>query len=275
MTSVRWGCSAAVVVAMAAARFAAGQTPDAPARSVSEFKAVDGPSIEGHWAPADGAATQENIEEGLDPAHNKILGRPLRPSLMIVDPPDRKIPYQQWAAARRKELFDNRDDPKTLEHVDPAARCFLPGVPRNAYMPFGYKIIQPPGYVVILNEAFHAYRIIPVTGARHVGSAIKLWMGDSRGRWEGNTLIVDVTNLNGGPWFDFAANFQSPSMRVVERWTLSTPDRIDYAATIEDPTLYTRPWTIAFPIVRNEDPRHEVIEEACHEGNRAMELMLR
>ena len=239
-------------------------------------RTADGqPDMQGHWAPAEGTSTQENIEEGTDAGHNKILGRPMRRTTMIVDPPDQKVPYAPAAAARRKELFDNRDDPKTLEHVDPVARCALPGVPRNAYMPFGYKIVQTPGYVVILNEAFHAYRIIPIDGRPHVNSAIELWMGDSRGRWEGNTLVVDVTNLNGQPWFDWAANFQSPTMQVVERWTLVGPDRIDYEATISNPSLYTRPWKMAFPIMRNDDPAHEIIEEACHEGNRALELMLR
>jgi hypothetical protein len=102
-------------------------------------------------------------------------------------------------------------------------------------------------------------------GRPHVGADVKLWMGDSRGHWEGNTLVVDVTNLNGRPWFDLLGHFGSDALHVVERLTLVDGNTIDYEATIEDPRVYTRPWTLALPLVRNQE-YDEIWEEGCHEG---------
>ena len=105
----------------------------------------------------------------------------------------------------------------------------------------------------MLFERAHAYRIIPTDGRPHVGENITLWQGDSRGRWDGTTLVVDVTNQNAKPWLDQAGNFYSDAARVVERFTMIDRDTIHYQATIEDPNVYTRPWTIAFPIRRIPD----------------------
>lgn len=237
-------------------------------------RTVDGqPDMQGFWSSRN--TTQDNIEVGTDKIHSAILGRDFRPVRMIVDPPDGNIPYQPWAAARRRELDDLRDDPRSLEHVDPAARCFLAGVPRTTYMPFAIQILQAPGYVVMLSENFHTYRIIPLDGRPHVGEDIKLWMGDSRGRWEGRTLVVEVTNQNGKTWLDWSGTFTSDTLRVLERWTLKDADTISYEATVEDPNVYVRPWKMAFSLVRNKQKGFELIEYACHEGNRAMGLMLR
>lgn len=177
---------------------------------------------------------------------------------MIVDPADGKIPYQPWALAHVKE---NRE-----KYVEPNTACFLSGVPRVFYTPTRFEILQSPGYVVVLVERAHTYRIIPTDGRPHVGSSVGLWMGDSRGRWDGNTLVVDVTNQNAKPWFDQEGNFYSAAARMVERFTLIDPDTIHYEITIEDPNVYTRPWTMAFPMRRLMERDSNLLEEACHEG---------
>ena len=128
------------------------------------------------------------------------------------------------------------------------------------------QFIQRPGYVLILYESNHAYRVIPVDGRPHLGPGVKLWMGDSRGRWEGNTLVVDVTNFNDGTWIDSHGSFHSDALHVVERWTLVGPDRIEYEATLEDPKVFTRPWKIAFQVNRNKQANYEIFEDARHEG---------
>jgi hypothetical protein len=122
--------------------------------------------------------------------------------------------------------------------------------------------------VVILSEFYGAYRSIPTDSRPHLGQDIRLWQGDSRGRWEGNTLVVDVTNVNALNWLDRVGNFYSTAAHVVERWTLVDADTIHYVATVEDPKVFTRPWTMAFGVVRNKQPGYELMEQACHEGDR-------
>jgi hypothetical protein len=194
---------------------------------------------------------------------------------VIVDPADGKVPYQPWAAAKRAEIKENYKDPKP-EHLDPDARCFLSGVPRIEYDPPGpFQILQPPGYVVMLYEINNASRIILLDARPHIGENIKLFMGDSRGHWEGNTLVVDVTNNNDRTWFDIVGTFHSDALHVVERWTFVDADTINYEATIEDPKVFTRPWKMAFPLARNKEKGYELMEFACHEGERDAQTLLR
>jgi hypothetical protein len=128
---------------------------------------------------------------------------------------------------------------------------------------------------MILYESNHAFRVIPMNGSPHPGRNIKLWMGDSRGRWEENTLVIDVTNFNEGTWFDAHGSFHSDALHVVERWTMVTADRIDYEATMEDPTVFTRPWKIALTINRRTEQGYEQWEDTRHEGERDAENILR
>jgi hypothetical protein len=194
---------------------------------------------------------------------------------IIVDPPDGKVPYQPWAAAKRQGITDHHTNPRGLGDVDPQARCLLSGVPRMNYQEMtAIQIHQIPGYVLINAEFNHNYRVIPLDGRPHIGEHVKLWMGDSRGRWEGNTLVVDVTNHNDRTWFDIVGTFHSDALHVVERWTFVDADTINYEATIEDPTVFTRPWKMAFPIQRRNEPGFELLEMACHEGERSFNLML-
>jgi hypothetical protein len=117
----------------------------------------------------------------------------------------------------------------------------------------------------------HDYRVIPTDGRPHLPEAIKLWHGDPVGRWEGNTLVVDYRNVNGRNWFDMSGNFQTEQTHVVERYTLIDADTMHFQATIEDPTLYTRPWTLAIPFTRNTEQGYYQLEYACHEGERDLQ----
>jgi hypothetical protein len=212
------------------------------------------PDLNGYW---ERGFTSQDIEE-----HGDGLGVQAGPSL-VIDTPDRKIPYTPAALALKKTMAER--------FISPLASCFPPGVPRHAVAPASHQILQTPGYVVHLLEYSHAYRIIPTAAGPHVPPSVRLWQGDSRGRWEGNTLVVDVTNSNGLTWFDNAGNFHSDALHVVERFTLVDADTIHYEARIEDPKVYTRPWTFVSAFRRNKQPGYELFEQACYEGNRAVE----
>jgi hypothetical protein len=194
---------------------------------------------------------------------------------IIVDPPNGKVPLQPWAAEKRQDITANHTNPRGPGDIDPMSRCFPVGVPRVKYQEnTGIQIHQISGKVVMTYEFNHAYRVIPVDGSPHIGENIRLWMGDSRGRWEGNTLVVDVTNHNDRTWFDVVGTFHSDALHVVERYTFVDADTIQYEATIEDPKVFTRPWKIAFPLQRNTQSGFEHLEMSCHEGERSFGLML-
>jgi hypothetical protein len=177
---------------------------------------------------------------------------------VIVDPPDGLLPLQEWARAETA----SRVTPER-GYDDPTAHCFVAGVPRSMYVPGYLQILQPPGYVVILHERM-SWRIIPLDGRPHLPDNLRLWQGDSIGRWEGDTLIIETTNLNGKAWLNEVGEIVSHAERVVERLTPLDPDTLHYEATVRDPLVYTRPWTIAFPIKRQQG---EMLEVACLEGN--------
>ncbi len=249
---------------------------NAGAQTYTPPRTADGqPDLQGIWQGIGVAYYSiENLE--LQPIYQQNRQDPsLRGKSIIVDPADGKIPYQPWAAAKAKEIFDNHLEP-TAKYLDGAARCMLHGVPRHLYNR-EFEIFQPQGHVVIFNMAHHTYRAIPLDAGEHITERVKLYMGDSRGRWEGNTLVVDVANNNDQTWLDIVGSFHSDAMRVVERFTPVSPDRISYEAVITDPKVYTRPWKIAMPLERFKDyGGTELWEEACHENNeRTIELMLK
>jgi hypothetical protein len=216
------------------------------------------PDLQGYW---ERAFTSQDVEEHGADGLNVQPG----PSL-VLDTPDHKIPYQPWALEFRKTIVD--------KFISPLASCFPPGIPRDVIAPASHQIVQTPGYVLHLLEYSHSYRIIPTNGEPHVASSIKLWQGNSRGRWEGNTLVVDVTNSNGLAWLDNAGNFVSDALHVVERFTMVDRDTIHYEARLEDPKVYTRPWTMGSALVRNKQRDFEIWEQACHEGNKSVEDQL-
>jgi hypothetical protein len=271
------GAGICLTPAIGTAQAAAPQKP-APAVAVSRPRpaivakpwafprTADGqPDLQGYWNPREVGGSADDVQDGSDYGDVLIMGAEMLPADVIADPPDGKIPYRPEAAAIKEARFKERHNP-AFEMRDPtSSRCHLPGVPRQQYLS-SFQIVQTRGYVLLLFERQHTYRIIPLDQRPPLNSNIKLWMGDSRGRWEGNTLIVNVTNNNDLTWFDRAGNYHSDALQVVERWTFNQPDRIDYEATMTDPKAYTRPWTIRFHFERNKTPAFELLEEACYEG---------
>ena len=227
------------------------------------------PDLQGYWHGGPANASH-SIEEGCcDAIHARMQSRgPERLGLaepLIVDPSDGWLPYRGWAVGRRTQFLYDMETPTELSHIDPEDRCLLLGVPRSNYR--GDLQIRQTGHdVVVLYEWAHAYRVIPTDGGDHLGDDISLYNGDSRGRWEGDTLVVDVTNFSDQPWFDSHGSFYSDALHVVERWRLVDADTIRYEATIDDPAVFTSPWTLTFMMERIADPGYEFFEEACSEG---------
>lgn len=232
----------------------------AKARTYMPPRTADGrPDLQGYWRGQGGGV--ENIEAHA--GNGDVNAGPT----WVVDTPDGKVPYQPWALEQRKENVE--------KYIDPNVACLTSGVPRMLYTPGDITIAQTKDSFVITHSRSHTFRVIPTVAAPRVDPSVRLWLGTSRGRWEGNTLVVDVTNQNGLTWLDQAGNFASESVHVIERFTLIDRTTIHYEARFEDPTVYTRPWTMVFAIRRITDPKYEVYEEACHEGERDTEQLLR
>jgi hypothetical protein len=271
--------AAVAVIVWCTPALIADQAPAQGASTVNVPRTPDGqPDIQGFWANQGRRLATYDIEEAADPTHVLLSGVQTDDASLVIDPPDGKIPYQPWARARRTEVLEHHTNLTKWEYVDPHTRCFLSGVPRVFYQGM-FQILQPAGHVVILQEFNHGSRIIALNGRPHVGEGITLWMGDSRGHWEGNTLVVDVTNNNDKTRFDIVGDFHSDAVRIRERYTVVGPDAIDYRATFDDPKVYTRPFTIALNFrraVRGEEAKsYELLEEACHEGDQDTSAMLR
>ena len=175
----------------------------------------------------------------------------------VVDPGDGRIPYLPSAVATRDENYRNR------ETADPQTLCFQPGVPRATYVPEPFQIFQEPGRVFIVYQHVHAYRIVYTDGREHYDPGIEFYMGDSRGHWEGSTLVVDVRNFKEETWLDGAGNYHSTALRVVERYTPTSMERMVYEATIEDPEVFERPWTIRMELERLPEPESQLLEHEC------------
>lgn len=173
------------------------------------------------------------------------------------------IPYLPDAAQQRALNFANR------RTDDPEAKCFRPGVPRATYMPYPFQIFQTDSEIFLTYQYALATRSIALT--EQIDAPFDSWMGWSNGRWEGDTLVVEVTGQNGQSWLDRAGNFASANVRVVERYTPTGPDHLLYEATIEDPSVYSRPWTLSMPLYRLKDPGAGLLEFKCIEF--AEELM--
>ena len=244
---------------------------------------------------ADGAPDLSGLWQALNTANFDIQAHPARPALAIVPAPPlagvaglvrasrvevpapsvrplgavggvpagagvvegNEIPYQEWALAKKKENAEN-----WLER-DPEVKCFMPGVPRATYMPYPFQIVQGT------NKILMAYEFAGTTRTIHLDevsdSPSPSWMGWSRGRWEGDTLVVDVTDFNEETWFDRAGNFHSDALRVVERYTPVGPHHLMYEATIEDPKVFTRPWKMRMPLYRRVEPDTQILEYKCVE----------
>jgi hypothetical protein len=170
---------------------------------------------------------------------------------------DGEIPYQPWALEKKKENQEN------WLSRDPEIRCYLPGVPRATYMPYPFQIVQSEKAVFIAYEYAGAVRNIYL---KDPGPApVDSWMGQSVGHWEGDTLVVQVTGLGEQSWLDRAGNFHSEELKVTERYTRTGPDHIQYEATIEDPKVFTKPWTIRMPLYRRVEPGAQIMDFKCAE----------
>jgi len=214
------------------------------------------PNLSGLYQASGGGANYGLEEKGRDfltPASRGV----------VVDPPDGVLPYQDWARAERvdRELPHRGYD-------DPTAHCFVAaGAPRSFYVPSPFQILQPPGYVVFLYERM-AWRQVPLDGRDHIPDTVRLWQGDSVGRWEGDTLIVETRNMNGKSWLNEVGDVVSHAQTVVERFTPVDGDTINYQATVTDPIVYDAPWTIEMPFNRSDG---ELLEVACLEDNQDLD----
>jgi len=228
----------------ATATSAAAQAP--PSMAIS--RTPDGkPDLSGFWQVSNTAAwdiQDHRAQKGIPAGQGVVEGN--------------EIPYQPWAAAKKKENFENRAT------ADPEAKCNLPGVPRLTYMPFPFQIVQTPRDLMLLHEYVHAVRTIHADGSAHPAGPFEWWLGDSRGHWEGDTLVVDIVQFNDRTWFDRSGNFHSDALHVVERFTPAGPDHIDYVVTIEDPKVFTRPWTMRMILYRHKEKNFQILEYECY-----------
>jgi hypothetical protein len=219
------------------------------------------------------------------PGHWGEHGKPQRQTSLVVDPPNGRIPpmtaegRQRTAAIPASLYYDNSgggvfNGPEDLSVYD---RCITRGV-IGSMVPVGYnagnQIVQGPGWVAVRNEMIHEARMIPLDGRSHLSATVRQYMGDSRGYWDGTTLVVDTTNFNGktGVGGNGRAIYHSDALHVTERFTRVDADTIQYQATIDDPKTWTQPFTIAFPLKR--DPGYGMFEYACHEGNYGLRNIL-
>ena len=244
-----WKNTAAIIAAAACVMSVpvASQGPGpAPAPVYVAPRTPDGrPDFQGIWQAVNTAVW--NIQD-----HSAELGIPAGRG--VVD--GNELPYLPSALARRQQ---NHRDRLTS---DPESKCFMVGVPRIMYMPYPFQIFQTPGQVVIVSEYAHTIRNIYV-GSQHPPAGIQWLMGDSRARWEGDTLVVDVVHFTDQTWFDRSGNYHSEALHVVERYTRTGPDHILYEATIEDPKVFSRPWKMSMPLYRRVEPNAQLLEYEC------------
>jgi hypothetical protein len=290
----------------------AGQTPakaTGTTTTATSPRSADGyPDLEGFWTRADagvpfaaapwtppaprvplprigwgvqGCGPCEPGERRPEPRSNRIA--------LVVDPPDGKIPpytpegqKRMDALAEYRRLHDNSNLYDSWEDFGLYSRCLTRGVPgaitSGGEGGGGFQIVQGPGYVSILYPTIHETRVISLNGRPHVPSNVRSWLGDSRGRWQGNTLVVDVVNFRSPVSFTgggFEGSYIPVSHRyhVVEHFTRLDPERLEYRATIEDPDTFTKPFTIMM-MFRPDAEAQEIYEDACHEGNRGLEGIL-
>ena len=232
-----------------------GTTPPPMTTKVSNLPPAPGP-VPNLRRTADGKPDLQGFYESKASGANQSLEGKRGGHPLIIDPPDGKLPAQAWAVAEKASR-----DTTERGYDDPTAHCFPQGTPRTMWVPQGIELIQTPDYIVLLFERTQ-WRIIPLDGRAHLPDTMRLWEGDSVGHWEGDTLVVDTTNMNGKTWLGEGGEVMSYAAHVVERFTPVGPDTLDYEATVSDPVVYTRPWTIAFPVKRE---KFELLEAACHE----------
>jgi hypothetical protein len=249
---------------------------DGPAKPWTQTYTSDGqPDWQGFWRANPGGDTYD-ITGSKDRPDYALQGNgtPRKGLDRVTGTPDGRIPYQPWAAAHYKDIFENNDSPTKPQYVDTQAHCLLEG-PGRVFIHSGFEIVQTPGYVVFLTEQNDEQVIVPLDGHPHIGKDIQLWQGDRRGHWEGNTLVVDVTNVKGKSRLDMTGNFYGPGTHFEERYTQVDADTIQYQALITNPEVFTQPWTLNIRFKRaHVDPTYELWEDACHEGERSADNLV-
>jgi hypothetical protein len=209
---------------------------------------------------SDGKPDFSGIWQALGPADHDIEPHGVRkdapPGRGIVE--GDVIPYLPAALAQRQKNFAARATD------DPRSKCFTLGTPRGIYGGEPFQIFQRPRDLTIVHQFGHAVRTVHTNGTRHPEGGIGFWSGDSRGHWEGDTLVVDVTDFNDETWLDRSGNFHSDALHVVERWSLIDANAMHYRATLEDPKVYARPWSLSVILYRNREPNAELIENYCY-----------
>jgi hypothetical protein len=303
MRTTWFALGALVIMTIAGARpvFVAGQTPTkatGTATTGTSPRSADGHrNLEGLWTSADAGVpfaaapwtppaprvALPRIGWGVQPGERPRERARSNRIALVVDPPDGKIPAYTSAGQKRMDALaeyrrqhDNGNLYDSWEDVGLASRCITSGVP--GAMRGSFQIVQGPGMVSILYDLKHDVRVIPLDGRPHTPSSVRSWLGDSRGHWEGNTLVVDVVNFRspasftGSPWeTDYIPI--SDRYHVVERFTRVDSERLEYRATIEDPDTFTKPFSIMM-MLKPDHEVQEIYEDACHEGNRGLEGVL-
>jgi hypothetical protein len=245
--TTRW-LSVAAVVALAMLVSASATAGGQDVQSKVIPRSVDGkPDFSGFWQVLNSA------DWDIEPHH----ARPGTPAGfgIVVDGP---LPYRTDALEKRRENWRNR---ATQDVVD--VKCYLPGVPRVMYEPYPFMIDQTPDQIIMIFEYVNAKRNIYMS-APHPKGPLEFWMGDSRGTWDGDTLVVDVTYFNADTWLDRSGNFHSEDLHVVERYQYITPDHIQYTATLEDPQVYTRPFNISMVLYRHKEANFTILDDECY-----------
>ena len=216
----------------------------AHAQAAATARTSDGkPNLQGIWQVLNTAAW--DIQD-----HPARLGVPAGQGIVVGN----GIPYKPEALAKRRANFESRAT------ADPETKGYLPGVPRIMYMPFPFQIFQTPDQVVMVFEYDRGMRMIYTNGTPHPRGPLNFWLGDSRGHWEGDTLVADVTYFTDETWLDRAGNFHSDALHLVERYTLADADHLNYEVTLEDANVFTRPWTMRMVLYRRKEPNARVLE---------------
>ena len=225
------------------------------------------PNLNGIWQSFTTANWDIEAHDAQPGPHPEIMGAwGAQPGgLGIVE--GGEIPYKPEALAKKQQNFQNRmvvkvtNDPARFDTGEPELQCYRPGVPRANYMPYPFQIFQTPEEILIVYEFKGALRTIHMASDDEAPG--DTWMGWSNGKWDGESLVVNVSGFNGNTWLDRAGNFHSDALKVVERWTPISPYHIRYEATLDDPKVFTRPWKMSFPLYRHVETNAQLIEFNC------------
>ena len=223
-------------------------------RAATDFRWLTGSG--GHLA----AASQRSHVFGASSSRRFFLGSESKTGVVEGG----VLPYQPWAAAKVRQLTEHME-------FDPTGHCHYEGIPHAMY--FSFQIVETPQFIAVLHENMHAWRLIYMDGSHHA-TDYSAWMGDSRGHWEGNTLVVDVADNNDKSVFDMAGHFHSDALHVVERFTPIDRDTINYQATIDDSKVFTRPWKMGFPLKRAPKD-YMFLESGCFEDERDQQHLVK